>query len=976
MTMKALTAAQGLAVALGLTLSAGAAQAQSLNLTLSGGNPGGLWSLLGAGMDRAVKANDKDAVITYQATGGGFANIGLLAANRTDLGMVHDAEVKLALSGQEPFKAPVTNMQAIGYMYNWAPMHFFLNKSIAEEHGIDSLDDLATSGAPLTIGINRSGNITGNVALFMLEAAGLDEATLTANGGSFVRAGANEQGDLMQDGRIDMATNGIFIGHSSFRAIDENTDVVLLAIPEEVIAATNEEFGTSPYTVPGGSYANQPDDVATMALGAMVVATDDDGRGGGRDPRARLSREHRRNPRRARRDEAAHARAHGQPDRASLPPGRGQGLQESGPHRVIASLVATGRRRTFTGAPARILTILAAAFACWVIYANLFVISDPLVLGILFVSGILTLLFPVIGHSPHAGDTPTPVDWALSALSLAAGIFFFVNAQVISDRITLLDAFTGPQFFFGTAILLLTLEATRRTTGAGLTGVVVLFLLYNWFGYLLPPPFGHGISDFSYLLDILIFTTDGVFGVPVQVVASYVFLFVMFGTLLSKAGGGEFFFHLASAVTGNSRGGPAKVAVISSGLYGTMSGSPTSDVVATGSITIPIMKRLGYSKRFSGAVEVAASTGGSAMPPIMGSAAFILAEYTGTPYREIVYAALIPALLYYVGVFLQVHLRAVCHDLRSYNGDIPKLSATFTSGWPFLIPIAIIIGVLMAGYSPVLTAGAGSLAVVVGTLLSARTRMTLWQIVEALGETTLRILPVAGACAAAGLVIGGLSMTGLGMKAANVIIQVSGGTVAMTLLLGAVVTILLGLGMPTPSAYILAAVLVGPALTKIGLPILESHMFLLYYAILSALTPPIAVAALAAAAIADEDPFIIAFDAVRLAAVGFLMPFVFIWNPAILGQGAGFEIALVVLGGLVGATAIALSFEWIGARTSSTSSWPVRGLLLLGAAAAVAPITPISIAGIAATGGLIAILLAQARNVKTKGDADTVKVAD
>ena len=176
--------------------------------------------------------------------------------------------------------------------------------------------------------------------------------------------------------------------------------------------------------------------------------------------------------------------------------------------------------------------VLAAAFACWVIYANIFVISDPLVLGILFVSGILTLLFPVVGHSPNAPDMPTIIDWALSALSLIAGVFFFINAREISDRITLLDEFTGPQFYFGTAILLLTLEATRRTTGAGLTGVVVLFLIYNWFGYLLPPPFGHGISEFSYLLDILVFTTDGVFGVPIQVVASYVFLFVMFGTFL------------------------------------------------------------------------------------------------------------------------------------------------------------------------------------------------------------------------------------------------------------------------------------------------------------------------------------------------------------------------------------------------------------------------------------------------------------
>jgi len=260
--------------ALALAAAAGMASAESINMNLSGGNPGGLWSLLGAGMDRAVKVDDADAVITYQATGGGFANLALLAGNRTDMGMVHDAEVKLALDGAEPFNAPIANLQAIGYMYNWAPMHFFLNQSIAEQYNIDSLDDIATSGAPLTIGINRSGNITSNVALFMLAEAGLDEETLKANGGSFVRAGANEQGDLMQDGRIDMATNGIFIRHSSFRAIDENTDVVLLSVPQAVIDATNEAFGTAAFTIPGGSYSKQPDDVQTMALGAMVVATD------------------------------------------------------------------------------------------------------------------------------------------------------------------------------------------------------------------------------------------------------------------------------------------------------------------------------------------------------------------------------------------------------------------------------------------------------------------------------------------------------------------------------------------------------------------------------------------------------------------------------------------------------------------------------------------------------------------------------
>ena len=232
--------------------------------------------------------------------------------------------------------------------------------------------------------------------------------------------------------------------------------------------------------------------------------------------------------------------------------------------------------------PQKALIAVAAVFAVWVIYANLFTISDPLILGILFVSGIYTIMFVAIGATQNAPDRVPLYDWALSALSLVSGIYFFVNAGAISDRISLLHDFTLMQLVFGSALLGLTLEATRRTTGLGLTGVVVVFLAYNLFGYLLPPPFGHGVSEYTYLLDILVFTTDGVFGVPVQVVASYVFLFVMFGTLLSKAGGGEFFFNVAALLTGRSRGGPAKIAVISSGLYGTMSGSPTSDVVATG----------------------------------------------------------------------------------------------------------------------------------------------------------------------------------------------------------------------------------------------------------------------------------------------------------------------------------------------------------------------------------------------------------
>lgn len=615
----------------------------------------------------------------------------------------------------------------------------------------------------------------------------------------------------------------------------------------------------------------------------------------------------------------------------------------------------------------RALIIAAAVFATWVVYANLFTISDPLILGILFVCGIYSIMFAAIGATPNAPDRVPFYDWVMSGLSLACGVFFFVNAGEISDRISLLEPFTTAQLFFGTALLLLTLEATRRTTGMGLTCVVLLFLIYNLFGSLLPPPFGHGISEFTYLLDILVFTTDGVFGVPIQVVASYVFLFVMFGTFLSKAGGGEFFFNLAALLTGRSRGGPAKIAVISSGLYGTMSGSPTSDVVATGSITIPVMKRLGYSARFAGAVEVAASTGGSAMPPIMGSAAFILAEYTAVPYKEVVYAAILPALLYYMGVFTQVHLRAVRHNLRPSDDEIPTLKSTFSTGWVFVIPIVGIVSALMVGYSPTFTAGIGVLGAVFAATLLKATRLTPWQIVEGLGETTLRILPVAGACAAAGLVIGGLSMTGLGMKAANVILTISGEQPFVTLIIAAVVTIILGLGMPTPSAYILAAVLVGPALAKLGYPILQSHMFLLYYAVLSALTPPIAVAALAAAAIAEEDPFKIAFSAVRLAAVGFLLPFAFIWNPGLLMLGDTTTNLLALIGGILATGAIAISIE--GTVGIELRYWE-RIMLTFAAVAAVVPIGFVSASGmliIMAFGVRYTMLLQKKRVVGATG---------
>ncbi|MFN3643541.1 MAG: TAXI family TRAP transporter solute-binding subunit [Gemmobacter sp.] len=260
------------ALALMAGLAGAPAQAAPLNLTLSGASPGGLWSLLGAGLDRAVKAADAQSVVTYQATGGGFANIGLIAAGRSDLGLAHDAEIKIALAGGAPFREPVTGMTAIATLYNWAPMHFFIAKSVADAHGIRTLSDLAKPGVGVRIGINRAGNITGDVALAMLEAAGASEAAIEAGGGQFVRAASADQADLLRDGRIDVVTNGIFVGHSSFRAIDENTEVVLLSVPPEVVAAMQDRFGTGPFTIPAASYRQQPEAVETVALGALLIA--------------------------------------------------------------------------------------------------------------------------------------------------------------------------------------------------------------------------------------------------------------------------------------------------------------------------------------------------------------------------------------------------------------------------------------------------------------------------------------------------------------------------------------------------------------------------------------------------------------------------------------------------------------------------------------------------------------------------------
>jgi TRAP transporter 4TM/12TM fusion protein len=512
----------------------------------------------------------------------------------------------------------------------------------------------------------------------------------------------------------------------------------------------------------------------------------------------------------------------------------------------------------------------------------------------------LVLVFSTIAavseRPEHDSDRVPFYDWAFVLGSICCGVYFAINADAIATRITLLDPLSMTDITFASLLIILCLEVCRRTVGLLLTGIVICFMIYNLYGHVLPAPFGHGYIGFEHFLDIMIFTTDGLFGTPLRVAATYVLLFVLFGTFLANAGGGEFFNNLAASVAGARVGGPAKIAVVSSGLYGTISGSPTSDVVTTGSITIPMMKKIGYPATVAGAVEVAASTGGSILPPVMGSAAFIMAEYTGISYLDIVVASTIPALLYYFSVYSQVHFTSVRLGLKGLDKSaVPPLSETMKNGGLFLVPLAAIVWALFEGYSPTFVALFGAVAVIAISFFRKQTRLSVTRIVETLAETGRRLAPVVGACTAAGFVIGGITMTGLAAKLSALVFLMTGDVVWLTLIVAAIMTIILGMGMPTVSSYILAAVLIGPLLIKLGIPEMSAHLFLLYYAVLSAITPPVAVAAFAAASIADDNPMKISFKGVQFAVGAFLLPFFFVMDPALLGEGSVAEIVWATL---------------------------------------------------------------------------------
>lgn len=525
---------------------------------------------------------------------------------------------------------------------------------------------------------------------------------------------------------------------------------------------------------------------------------------------------------------------------------------------------------------------------------------------------------------------------ALDGLFVLCSVVSLVHLVVSFKEVVLRGGAATPQdLWLGGMVILLVLEGTRRVLGWALPIIGTVFILYALLGQYIPGLWGHRGVDLETLISYQYLTTEGIFGLPLGVSATFIYIFILFGGFLVSSGTGEFFIDLANSVTGSVRGGPAKVAVVSSSFFGTISGSAVANVVGTGSFTIPLMKRLGYSPTFAGAVEAVASTGGQIMPPIMGAGAFIIAEMLGIPYLQVALAAALPALLYYFALIYMVHLEATRLGLRGLSKEeLPSLWGTLKARGYLLVPAVLLVYWLAIGYSP-MKAGLWSIGTVFLFSFARRaTWMTPMKLIEALKKGGTGCLEVVTACACAGIVIGVVTQTGLGLKFSTLVIEASKGFLPLALTFIAITSLILGMGVTTSAAYILTVILGGPVLIKLGVLPLAAHLFVFYYACLSTITPPIALAAYAGAGIAGASPFSVGFMAMRLALIAYIVPYFFVFQPVLILQGGFLNILFAFFTAILGCVAVgsALMGQMLGAL-----SYPSRIFLFAGGLTLIKP---------------------------------------
>jgi TRAP transporter 4TM/12TM fusion protein len=553
---------------------------------------------------------------------------------------------------------------------------------------------------------------------------------------------------------------------------------------------------------------------------------------------------------------------------------------------------------------------------------------------LLFTMTLIFLLYPL---KPGGGWGWRITDLVLLAGSWAFILHIFINYDYMTNRIIYIDELTFSDKVYATLAVLLVLEATRRVLGWGLSLTAIGFLAYPLFFTTVRLPV---------LMEQLYLSTEGIFGSTLGVSASYVMLFVLFGAFMEKSGVGSLFMDFALSLTGHTAGGPGKVSVVSSSLFGTVSGSAVANVMVDGPMTIPLMKRSGFRPHFAAAVEATASTGGQIMPPVMGAAAFVMAEFLAVSYFQVTIWAIIPAILYYVAVFFAVHFEAKRHGLLGVpKVELPRLGRVMRDRGHLFIPVLIVFVGLIAGYSAPLCALVATLTCLPTALLRKTTRVGItWRSpFDALEEGAKNTLPVAIACACAGIVIGSTTITGLGISFTQFVVALSQNLLPVALLLTAVAGIILGMGLPTTPSYIVMVALLVPALVKLGALTPAAHMFAFYFAILSAITPPVALAVFAAASLARTSMWDAGWAAMRVGAAGYIVPFMFVYEPALLMIGPWHVTALALVSAVIGVIALAASLH--GYLLAALSIWQ-RAVLFIAAILLIAPELISSIVGL------------------------------
>lgn len=576
----------------------------------------------------------------------------------------------------------------------------------------------------------------------------------------------------------------------------------------------------------------------------------------------------------------------------------------------ILEEVGTSRMREFKGALRVLVFALAVGLSFFHLYTAAFgtiYVMFQRCVHIGLVSALVFLLYPFSQKRLRNRVTLLDVVWI--GLSLAAFIYPIIAFEGQINRQGMPNT---TDVIFGAITVLVVLEASRRVIGPSISIVACVALLYAAYGQYAPGMLAHRPFTFSRIMGFQYMTTEGIFGIPLGVSSTFVFLFILFGAFIIKCGMGKFFTDLAASIAGASPGGPAKVAVVSSGLYGMISGSSVANVVTTGSVTIPMMKKIGYPSHFAGAVESVASTGGQFMPPVMGAGAFVMAEFLGIPYARIALLAFLPACFYYFAGFLQVHYRAKKMGMKGVPREqLPKFWHVLKKKGYLLTPIGVLIYFLMNYYSPMKVAFLAILAsIVVGAIQRGEDRFTWRSFFESMEDGARTALGVAVACACAGVVVGVITMTGLGLKFSAVIIDLSQGILFITLVLTAIVCLVMGMGVPVTASYIIVAVIAAPALTKLGVIPIAAHLFVFYFAVLADITPPVCIAAYAAAGLAGANPMKTGFTATKLGIAAFIVPFFFCYDTALMGLGDPFHVVTSMITATLGVIALAGAAEW------------------------------------------------------------------